>query len=372
MNYLTSLPSDYIPVATIRKSNPAYYAQEGIPLPKEPTAKELARMAGLPVRDRDPQSTMEELVQWFQLSASPLVERFVEEHNHLEEEKELERQYASRRSERFRARSETKHLQRACGRVTRHFCGRKLHVWRHEATEPGLYFWRKGNQSFKSWLGSRQMALKTPKQIGGYLASKYPDCDIHIQNRGYMSSSQFVDPSRMAPITVPVYEVFVTQKLPGWYLTAERMLLEGKLLDRERAKELWDAYQKGEMEQQEYAERIATLCRQAEPFDDEPPVGYIDLDEKGRIIERMPEDRPDNHFDDPYKRHEELTKLWDDENEEFDDLEDDRAISLMLGMETIQIETAEESASTTDEFLRAAWTTPKLKTTLQSKGDIDF
>lgn len=338
-------------------------------------AKTLATIAGLPIRKEKTLdlSAIEEMERWFKSYSAPVLEHYILNQQEAEEvDQQKEAVYAQNRSQSFRSHMEGKHLQRTFGRVTRHFCGKKLHVWRYEPTEPGFYFWQKDGKKHQSWMGSRQMSIKTPKQIGGYLAAKYPNHDIQINSRGYMNSSAFVDTTRMDPITVPVYEVFITPKLPGWYQTAERLLLEGKLLDRESAKALWDKYQAGELEQQEYAEHLARLCRQAEPFDDDPPTGWVDLDNNGRFVERALEERPSMHTDDAYRDYEEALKLYDDESEEFDDLDDDRQISLMLGMSTEQIEEASEVASTTDEFLRAAWTTPKKQTTLEGEDDLDW
>lgn len=336
-------------------------------------AKQLAKTAGLKIKTNEPsKSTIEEMEDWFSNRISGLLKEYEWDNDVcIAIDKEREAQYSERRSKRFKEIMETKYYMRSFGRVTRHFCGKELHIWRHEPSEAGFYTWKHEGKLNKSWMGMRGMALKTPKQIGGFLSAKYPGHDVTIIPRGYMESDMFINKAIMEPMIVPFYQVLISPKLPGWYLTAERLLLEGRLLDRDAAKELWDQYQASELTQQEYSERLANLCKQAEQFDD-VPSGWVDLDLAGNFIEREPEDRPSMKTDDSWKDHEEALKLYDDEDEEFDDLEEERQIGMMLGMTSEGIELAELTADRTEEFIKQGWSVKKPKQTTKGEGDLSW
>jgi len=324
-------------------------------------AKSLAKAAGLPVKTNSDinNSEMDKLSRWFSsYSAEILEEKFSQPDTAYEAQ--LEQQYVSNRSMRYRTGMQVTYARQQTGCSTRKLDdGRTIKAWRVEAEIPGFYEWQFGGKSYKSWMGQRNLALLPPKAIGGYLSGRYQGYDVTIVQNGVVASRQFVVEGA-EPIVCPKYTVSITKKLPGWYLTAERLLLQGLLMDRDAAKELWNAYESNELTQQEYSEKLATLCRHAEKFDDIPD-GWVDIDDSGRFIERPPEDRPSAVTDDPYRDHEEMMRLWENPDEEFNDLEDDRSIALMLGMSTEQIEHAGDVADTTEEFLRAAWTLPKPK-----------
>lgn len=318
-------------------------------------AKQLAKAAGLPVKSGDknalPKNELAELERWFVAHSRSILDGlFSPPEDALKaSEAQMEQEYVQRRQSRYKASAAQKWEMRGFGRKTRSICGVRVPVWRFDPYEAGLFKWTFNGKLHQSWLGQRDKALLTPKQIGGYLTARYPGHDVTVQYKAHMNSSMFVDTSIMDPLVVPCYEVFITKKLPGWYLTAERLLLEGRLLDRDAAKELWEQMEAGELEQQQYADKLAVLCRQAEKFDD-VPSGYVDLDDKGNFIERLPEDRPSAKTDDPFKDEENFRLLWDDEDEQLEELDDARMVAMLLGNNTREIEEVEEISSNVDEF----------------------
>lgn len=317
-------------------------------------AKQLAKAAGLPVKtgkETLPENELAELQRWFAAHAAGALNTLFSPSEDAVKaaEAKAEQEYVERRQTNYKARAATKWEMRSFGRKTRSICGKKIPVWRFDPYEAGLYKWTFQGKLYQSWLGQRDKALLTPKQIGGYITARYPGYDVTVQYKAHANSSMFVDARIMSPLVVPCYEVFITKKLPGWYLTAERLLLEGRLLDRDAAKELWEMLEAGDIAQQEYAERLASLCRQAEKFDD-VPSGYVDLDDNGNFIERMPEDRPSMKTDDPYRDLENHMLLWDDEDEQIEELDDARMVAMLLGNNGSEIEEIEEISSNVDEF----------------------
>lgn len=337
------------------------------------TALQLAKAAGLPVKagkNEMPKSEYEALSRWFSSHAAGVLETHFTLHQEAIEslESEKEEQYSTRRKERYNKAAVAKYDGRSWGFKTQDICGKKVKRMRVEPSEPGLYKWTMAGKLNQSWLGQRDKALLSPKQIGGYLAGRYPGHDITVQYVQHMNSSMFIDKSIMQPLVVPCYQVFIHKKMPGWYMTAERLLLEGRLLDRESAKAHWDDYQEGKLSQQKYAEKLARLCREAEKFD-EPPTGWIELDGSEMVYDDTRDGveveetlgmlyNRGKHDDDavifPSVCIKPTLYQWDEADERLENVEDDRMVEAMLGLQEHQIEEAEEVTTHFNEFTREA------------------
>lgn len=357
-------------------------------------ARQLAKAAGLPVKDRNeiPASEMQEIERWFhRVSADVYLPKSEEASYALQQaskavDEQKEGEYSQRRSERFRARSQRSYASRQIGKRTikidfeeKLILGRKervggkdITIYRCEAEIPGCYEWSFEGKDYQSWMGKRELAIMPPKSIGGYLSQRYPGFDVAITTQGVVAVKMFSAPGA-EPMVVPKYRVFLSKKLPGWYLTWERLLLEGRLLDRDAAKELWTAYDSGEISQQDYSEKLAILCRKAEKFEDDPATGWLEINEKGMIQEMEYDDTRDGveveetlgmlynrgkHDDDavifPSICIKPTNYQWEESDEAIETVEDDRVIAMTLGLSERAVCEAEDVSTHMGEFIRNA------------------